>query len=89
MPDTIDTPILPCQHVSDITQLKTDVAEIKGRLDKVESIGDDVSAILSGLDKVTRQLKFWAPAIISAAVSAGIVNGKLGAFLHALLNGAH
>lgn len=74
-------------HSEDIKTLKDDVKDIKSRLSTVEGIGKDVTDILGIVNKVARHLKIWAPAIIGAAVSAGIVNGKLGAFFHALLNG--
>lgn len=88
MPDN-DTLTKPCEHINDISQLKTDVADIKERLTNVESMKEDVSAILGAIDKIARQFKIWGPSIIAAAVSAGIVNGKLGLFLRALFTGTH
>lgn len=61
--------------------------EFDQRLKVVENIGTDVTAILNNMNKLGKQLRIWAPAIVGAAISAGVVNGKLGAFLHALLNG--
>lgn len=74
-------------HSHDIRALKEDVTDIKKRLKNVEDMGDNITDILDVVNKVARQLKIWAPAVIAAAVSAGVVNGKLGAFLHALFNG--
>lgn len=70
------------------TTLQTAVKGLHSRIEAVETIGQDVGQILTTLDKVAKRLKIWAPSLIAAAISAGVVNGKLGAFLHALFNGA-
>lgn len=64
------------------------LSNVENRLKTVEVIGQDVTSILSALNKLAKQLKIWAPTVVGAAISAGIVNGKIGLFLHALFNGA-
>ena len=54
------------------------------RLQSLESIAEDIGNISDTVDKIFKYIKIAAPSIISAAIAAGIVNGKLGAFLNAL-----
>lgn len=68
-------------------EMNEKLTHIDSRLKTVEQMGHDVSDILGAVTKIGKQLRVWAPAIVSAAIAAGIVNGKLGAFFHALLNG--
>lgn len=69
--------------------MQKSLGDIDTRLKAVEDIGDDVAAIRGAIDKGLRQLRVWAPTIVAAAISAGIVNGKLGAFFNALFTGAN
>ena len=73
-------------HRDETTKQLTDIQD---RLKTVEGIGSDVSSILTAIEKIGKQFRIWAPTIVGAAISAGIVNGKLGAFLHALFNGVN
>lgn len=67
--------------------LQESIADFDVRLTAVENIGDTITDIKTTIDKGLRHLKLWAPTIVGAAISAGIVNGKLGAFLRALFVG--
>lgn len=67
------------------------VATVEQRVDKLEksvstleTVYTDIGDIKEIVQKIARYMKVAGPSIISAAIAAGIVNGKLGAFLHAL-----
>lgn len=64
------------------------LTKVEQRLSTVESIGDDVAQILGAVNKIAKLFRVWAPTIVGAAISAGMVNGKLGEFLHAVFVGA-
>lgn len=55
--------------------------------DNQEMMGD-IAEIKKAIFKLVKYAKFAAPSIISAAIAAGIVNGKIGAFLNALVTGS-
>ena len=57
------------------------------RIKKVETIADDIDEIKQAVASVGRWIKASVPAVISAAIAAGLVNGRLGAFLNALFVG--
>lgn len=69
-------------------QMNEKLTGMEQRLQSVESIGDDVKDILGAVNKIAKLFRVWAPTIVGAAISAGIVNGKLGEFLHAVFVGA-
>lgn len=74
----------PCPAVVDLHKM---VQDHETRLTTVENSHAQIADIAAAVDKVAKLIKLWGPTLIGAAISAGIVNGKLGAFLHALLNG--
>lgn len=61
---------------------------LEQRVTQIETTLTDISDIKEAVFKIARYIKVAVPSIISAAVAAGIVNGKIGAFLHALATGA-
>jgi len=70
-----------------IDQKARDDIEIhEARIKSLETVFSDISDINIAVKKIWRFVKWGTPIIVSAAVSAGIVNGKLGAFLHALFS---
>jgi len=56
------------------------LASLNRRVEALENIAGD-------LTKIKNLVKVYAPLIIVAAVSSGIVDGKWGAFLNALFTG--
>lgn len=63
------------------------VTATENRLDIVEAALADIGDIKDGITKIAKYIKLAVPSIISAAIAAGVVNGKLGAFLRALFGG--
>lgn len=61
--------------------------EHENRIAKLEQIATDLEEIKSSIASVARWIKGAVPTIVGAAVAAGMVNGKLGAFLNALFVG--
>lgn len=61
--------------------------EVDRRLKALEDVYPDLHDIKETIDKLLKYIKVSAPTIVAAAISAGIVNGKLGAFLSALIYG--
>ena len=72
-----------------MTELEKRVDNHETRLVTVENSHAQIADIAAAVDKVAKLIRVWGPTMIGAAISAGIVNGKLGAFLHALLNGGN
>lgn len=70
-----------------VSSLEEMVMDHDERLKKMENVVNDISDIKSILERIARYVKIAGPSIVSAAVAAGIVNGKLGAFFHALIGG--
>lgn len=68
--------------------MKVTIDDIDKRLTGVEELEVTVTEILDTLNKIFRWIKGSVPLMVTAAVSAGIVNGKLGAFLNALFAGS-
>lgn len=56
------------------------------RLKNLETVADDISEIKTAVFKIAKYIKVAAPSLVSAAIAAGVVNGKLGAFLAALMH---
>ena len=56
------------------------------RIKDLEDIADNLERIGDTVEKIFRYLKIAAPSIVSAAIAAGIVNGKVGEFLNALIS---
>lgn len=61
------------------------LSSLEQRMHSVESISSDISEILDTINKIGKRIKYWLPMVGAAAVSAGLVDGKLGAFIKALL----
>ena len=61
------------------------VGKLETSVSTLESVYTDISDIKNIAEKILRYLKVAGPSIVSAAIAAGIVNGKLGAFLHAII----
>lgn len=78
-----------CPHDDVLANMHKRQDDFDTRLKAMESLSDKVDGIIGAVEGIAKQFRFWAPTIVGAAISAGIVNGKLGAFLHALLNGGN
>lgn len=76
----------PCKHDREIAVMRQKQIEHENRIVKLEEVAGDIGRIGDTVEKIFSYLKIAAPSIIAAAVSAGIVNGKIGAFLNALFN---
>lgn len=56
------------------------------RLQSLENVYDDISEIKAGVAKTVQWVRRGIPTLITAAITAGLVNGQLGAFLKALIS---
>jgi hypothetical protein len=72
----------PCPVVKD---LKATVDDHGTRIKDLEELSGKIDGVIAAVEAIGRQVRFWAPTMIAAAISAGIVNGKLAEFLRALL----
>ena len=70
-----------------VMTLEETVQDHADRLEKMEKVVGDIGDIKEILERIARYVRIAGPSVISAALAAGIVNGKLGAFLHALFGG--
>lgn len=68
--------------------IKQTLEEHHNRLTSLENIADDIRDIGDTLAKLLRHIKIATPSIVSAAIAAGIINGKFAEFLRALLTGS-
>lgn len=69
------------QHETRLTSVEQYCADNK------EMMGD-IADIKGAVFKIIKYFKIAAPSIVSAAIAAGVVNGKVGAFLNALFTGS-
>jgi tRNA threonylcarbamoyladenosine modification (KEOPS) complex Pcc1 subunit len=63
------------------------LADHSKRIETLETVANDLTEIKEAIASIGRWIKGSVPAVISAAIAAGLVNGKLGAFLNALFVG--
>lgn len=57
------------------------------RIEKLETIASDLEEIKTSIETVAKWVKSVIPLVITALVTSGLVNGKLGLFLNALVTG--
>ena len=62
------------------------LTEHETRIKALEDSVTDISEIKEAVFKIVKYVRIGLPSIISAAIAAGVVNGKLGAFLNALFH---
>ena len=70
-----------------ITNVEERVGKLEVSQNETKMLINELVDIKTTVDKLARYVKVAAPSIVSAALAAGLVNGKLGAFLHALVGG--
>jgi hypothetical protein len=58
------------------------------RIDNIENALNTIQDFGETLGKIKKALKFYGPVVIGAAVSAGLIDGRVGAFLRALFVGS-
>jgi hypothetical protein len=61
------------------------LADHSERLRNIEQSNLDLSELVEIAKRVKRYVKLGFPILVTAALSSGIVSGKWGAFLHALI----
>lgn len=83
-PSTTKPVVCPCPVAVEIHEM---VKDHENRLVTVEANHSQISELVEAVEKIGKLIKLWGPTLIGAAISAGIVNGKLGAFLHAIMTG--
>lgn len=56
------------------------------RIAALENVYTDIDEIKQGVGKTVQWIRRGIPTLITAAITAGFVNGQLGEFLKALIN---
>jgi hypothetical protein len=68
-----------------MTEKRLTLSSLDKRVEALEGAVKDIHEISVTSKKVLGLIKVWAPIIATAAVTSGLVNGKVGAFLAALI----
>lgn len=76
-----------CKDNPVIVEINNRLSNHETRITELEGLAVLLANIDETVTKVLKYIKIGAPSIVAAAVSAGILNGKLGAFLNALVTG--
>lgn len=56
------------------------------RIANLEGVYDDINDVKKIVQRIWRAIKFGAPSIITAAVTAGYINGSFATLLKAVFN---
>lgn len=74
------------EKVLSMEQLAKDEAiKLNNRLSALETTGQEILSVVTSAKTVSRFARRWAAPVISAAVTAGLFNPKVAAFLDALV----
>lgn len=62
--------------------------ELKQKVTIMEPVLSEIKELADSVEKMTGRIGRWAPWIVTALVSSGLVGGNWGKFLHALVTGS-